>query len=975
MMEIKKISESDCKDKEDDLKEEKEEMHGEREDQRRESNDGSYHIVNTPREKYFQEKENLRLEKDESFTVVDLINSKSRHFDPSYLEDDILKSFDNIDYGEKDLNLKMKKYYIKRLSILKDLPLIDNALISEGTIKENEDMAKLKERFKRSSFEESRRSDGGSQEVLITRTSIQENRSFEISPSRNGQTTTIYEKDKIEYEKPIRNRVERIITNEVIKHLDDTRKNIAPVYKVTLETNANKSSNSKENKGGTINKDVITETIVEKCFDILSSSHSINLMSPAGTSKTYEKEKILNAIEDKDVSMNIITKVSDSKAKQVIDESFDILTLKNDILPEKENANNERGIIMKVDSKVNLKLISLETSKDPSEEQADESFDILAEPETIESTETENVTDTDKNNILISLETVVGISNQHLDGILTSSLKLESSFDDITDKEQPRKMTNSKEKLIKLEIKTDAEKQPVDESFHILASPQKPISPNSEKSQDREGVENKEEEFIIVSPKLVNRKKIADKESTKNPKVLSWSDLKIIEDDSPFHIENPNNYISRRDMKKMLDEYDEENNKKTELLVREMREANESIVKHFEEIIANTCKEIKGSIKERQDSQLNLINNVILLQNQVIHDNIEIKEMFQHCTCAKSRKHVTFSGDVDGHFVDSFESDGSSKESKLNQKVKQLFSRVIPKSNQSAVTDYLRQNERIKEQFLKEQQSINMKTAENRPCNEVVCIVEKSKLTRVDVMEDITEVPELEVSSTDSDDAKQTHNQGNAECVKVIPYYERMKRRVADDNGDYNIWEQANARQIENKDDNSYFIDLLDKNKDEDSLSFSILDNTLDSVDMIKDIEDAEDNIQNNDKKNIKKRFSNTKLKIEGRLNDVTTGSQEYISNNITDAHKVATKLTNMVEENIRDLGKASVKTSSKIESGTAKKIEEGNEAVKNVTESKNTYPQKERKTSRRNKSQEEHPKLNKGEDKIKVIVQKDSSK
>lgn len=972
MMEIKKISESDCKDKEDDLKEEKEEMHGEREDQRRESNDGSYHIVNTPREKYFQEKENLRLEKDESFTVVDLINSKSRHFDPSYLEDDILKSFDNIDYGEKDLNLKMKKYYIKRLSILKDLPLIDNALISEGTIKENEDMAKLKERFKRSSFEESRRSDGGSQEVLITRTSIQENRSFEISPSRNGQTTTIYEKDKIEYEKPIRNRVERIITNEVIKHLDDTRKNIAPVYKVTLETNANKSSNSKENKGGTINKDVITETIVEKCFDILSSSHSINLMSPAGTSKTYEKEKILNAIEDKDVSMNIITKVSDSKAKQVIDESFDILTLKNDILPEKENANNERGIIMKVDSKVNLKLISLETSKDPSEEQADESFDILAEPETIESTETENVTDTDKNNILISLETVVGISNQHLDGILTSSLKLESSFDDITDKEQPRKMTNSKEKLIKLEIKTDAEKQPVDESFHILASPQKPISPNSEKSQDREGVENKEEEFIIVSPKLVNRKKIADKESTKNPKVLSWSDLKIIEDDSPFHIENPNNYISRRDMKKMLDEYDEENNKKTELLVREMREANESIVKHFEEIIANTCKEIKGSIKERQDSQLNLINNVILLQNQVIHDNIEIKEMFQHCTCAKSRKHVTFSGDVDGHFVDSFESDGSSKESKLNQKVKQLFSRVIPKSNQSAVTDYLRQNERIKEQFLKEQQSINMKTAENRPCNEVVCIVEKSKLTRVDVMEDITEVPELEVSSTDSDDAKQTHNQGNAECVKVIPYYERMKRRVADDNGDYNIWEQANARQIENKDDNSYFIDLLDKNKDEDSLSFSILDNTLDSVDMIKDIEDAEDNIQNNDKKNIKKRFSNTKLKIEGRLNDVTTGSQEYISNNITDAHKVATKLTNMVEENIRDLGKASVKTSSKIESGTAKKIEEGNEAVKNVTESKNTYPQKERKTSRRNKSQEEHPKLNKGEDKIKVIVQKD---
>lgn len=975
MMEIKKISESDCKDKEDDLKEEKEEMHGEREDQRRESNDGSYHIVNTPREKYFQEKENLRLEKDESFTVVDLINSKSRHFDPSYLEDDILKSFDNIDYGEKDLNLKMKKYYIKRLSILKDLPLIDNALISEGTIKENEDMAKLKERFKRSSFEESRRSDGGSQEVLITRTSIQENRSFEISPSRNGQTTTIYEKDKIEYEKPIRNRVERIITNEVIKHLDDTRKNIAPVYKVTLETNANKSSNSKENKGGTINKDVITETIVEKCFDILSSSHSINLMSPAGTSKTYEKEKILNAIEDKDVSMNIITKVSDSKAKQVIDESFDILTLKNDILPEKENANNERGIIMKVDSKVNLKLISLETSKDPSEEQADESFDILAEPETIESTKTENVTDTDKNNILISLETVVGISNQHLDGILTSSLKLESSFDDITDKEQPRKMTNSKEKLIKLEIKTDAEKQPVDESFHILASPQKPISPNSEKSQDREGVENKEEEFIIVSPKLVNRKKIADKESTKNPKVLSWSDLKIIEDDSPFHIENPNNYISRRDMKKMLDEYDEENNKKTELLVREMREANESIVKHFEEIIANTCKEIKGSIKERQDSQLNLINNVILLQNQVIHDNIEIKEMFQHCTCAKSRKHVTFSGDVDGHFVDSFESDGSSKESKLNQKVKQLFSRVIPKSNQSAVTDYLRQNERIKEQFLKEQQSINMKTAENRPCNEVVCIVEKSKLTRVDVMEDITEVPELEVSSTDSDDAKQTHNQGNAECVKVIPYYERMKRRVADDNGDYNIWEQANARQIENKDDNSYFIDLLDKNKDEDSLSFSILDNTLDSVDMIKDIEDAEDNIQNNDKKNIKKRFSNTKLKIEGRLNDVTTGSQEYISNNITDAHKVATKLTNMVEENIRDLGKASVKTSSKIESGTAKKIEEGNEAVKNVTESKNTYPQKERKTSRRNKSQEEHPKLNKGEDKIKVIVQKDSSK
>lgn len=975
MMEIKKISESDCKDKEDDLKEEKEEMHGEREDQRRESNDGSYHIVNTPREKYFQEKENLRLEKDESFTVVDLINSKSRHFDPSYLEDDILKSFDNIDYGEKDLNLKMKKYYIKRLSILKDLPFIDNALISEGTIKENEDMAKLKERFKRSSFEESRRSDGGSQEVLITRTSIQENRSFEISPSRNGQTTTIYEKDKIEYEKPIRNRVERIITNEVIKHLDDTRKNIAPVYKVTLETNANKSSNSKENKGGTINKDVITETIVEKCFDILSSSHSINLMSPAGTSKTYEKEKILNAIEDKDVSMNIITKVSDSKAKQVIDESFDILTLKNDILPEKENANNERGIIMKVDSKVNLKLISLETSKDPSEEQADESFDILAEPETIESTETENVTDTDKNNILISLETVVGISNQHLDGILTSSLKLESSFDDITDKEQPRKMTNSKEKLIKLEIKTDAEKQPVDESFHILASPQKPISPNSEKSQDREGVENKEEEFIIVSPKLVNRKKIADKESTKNPKVLSWSDLKIIEDDSPFHIENPNNYISRRDMKKMLDEYDEENNKKTELLVREMREANESIVKHFEEIIANTCKEIKGSIKERQDSQLNLINNVILLQNQVIHDNIEIKEMFQHCTCAKSRKHVTFSGDVDGHFVDSFESDGSSKESKLNQKVKQLFSRVIPKSNQSAVTDYLRQNERIKEQFLKEQQSINMKTAENRPCNEVVCIVEKSKLTRVDVMEDITEVPELEVSSTDSDDAKQTHNQGNAECVKVIPYYERMKRRVADDNGDYNIWEQANARQIENKDDNSYFIDLLDKNKDEDSLSFSILDNTLDSVDMIKDIEDAEDNIQNNDKKNIKKRFSNTKLKIEGRLNDVTTGSQEYISNNITDAHKVATKLTNMVEENIRDLGKASVKTSSKIESGTAKKIEEGNEAVKNVTESKNTYPQKERKTSRRNKSQEEHPKLNKGEDKIKVIVQKDSSK
>ena len=389
-----------------------------------------------------------------------------------------------------------------------------------------------------------------------------------------------------------------------------------------------------------------------------------------------------------------------------------------------------------------------------------------------------------------------------------------------------------------------------EESFDIVMLSQKLLEAHERVTGKYDGDDDDDEEFMIVAPELAFQKKVIDLEGGSALKTMPLSDLKIIREESSFSEENNTvSLMSRSDVKDLLQRFDEDNCKKTQILVREMRESNESLVRHFQEAITNACKEINVSVKGIKEPKTELTGYVGLLHEQIMKDNQEMKNMIAgliNCSCSESlkldraRQRIVETkpntkylvGPEENNTNDEVVIDNETRNANINEEFKQLMSNGLPANNKQVNGNHISQNEEFDSEYYNENHPNFYKGRTNK---EVICIIEKSngdiKPIRVDCMEDIAEVSEIENSldesnkqltndhelKNDSDDIQSDH-------VKIITHTERMKRRCKKKKED--IYPE-NTLQDGYKSNSSDQIDVEQNNNEEQQNIWEKVNTTL----------------------------------------------------------------------------------------------------------------------------------------------------